>query len=256
MFKDENLSSCDDTFIRATETNYVATTFDAIKKPKGTGPSAGMTQFSVERSEYLKKAAEQSRIERIKEVRKQEQHISRQGLTKQYKEQLKQQESDKKLYENYVDYQSKLKQLEELKQRKLQEYQTQQQNLLLAEQRNIEMAQKEREAQEKKIKDEHLAIERGKQAIKKQVEEISKISNFENSRRNIDAKTKVREYESNVSHIIAQDFREKEKQRLEREAIEKQREEAKKVYAIDRYGNRVDTTIPIVQNGVIDYSNT
>lgn len=255
MFKDENLG-WDDTFLRASNNTLVNTHF-GIQEQKFNSPTGQpMPIFSVEREEYKKKAAEQSRIQRIQEVRKQEQLISRQGTNKKYKEELKKQQQEKELYNSYLDYQAKLKRFEQLKQQKLQELKDQQQNAIMTQQKNLEIAIKEKESAEKRVRDKKLANDRGREAMKKRVEEINQISNFENTRRNIEKKNQVREQEAQISHLLAQDFREKEKQRQQREEIERRLEEEKRTYTIDKYGNKVDTCMQTGFEGSIDYTNT
>lgn len=61
----------------------------------------------------------------------------------------------------------------------------------------------------------------------------------------MEKKQKVKQLETQISHALAEEFRQKEKERLELEALERKREEAKKVYAIDRYGNKVDNYINV-----------
>lgn len=99
----------------------------------------------------------------------------------------------------------------------------------------------QRKAEEDKAK----ANCRGKKAIQKEKETIEIISNFDRDRRNVEKKQKVKQLETQISHALAEEFRLKEKERLELEILERQREEAKKIYAIDRYGNKVDNFINV-----------
>lgn len=106
----------------------------------------------------------------------------------------------------------------------------------------------------KREEDAKAALQRGQQAIAKEKALISQATNMELTRRNIEQKQKVKQFETQVSHTLAAEFRQKEKERLAREAIEKQREDALRAYAIDKYGNKIDHCIKT--NNAIDYTNT
>lgn len=111
MFKDDNLD-CNETFMRATE-GYRQTSTQFIQ-----GSSVNLNSASnscagqkgvvlcsrVEEEEYLKKAAKDARIERIKQVREQEKFISRQGKGKQYREELKKETQEEQQYLQYLEY--------------------------------------------------------------------------------------------------------------------------------------------------------
>jgi len=91
MFRDENLD-CNDTFMRATNTVSIKPTGSMnMTNTSKVLKKSTMIYGNIEKEEYLKKAAEAARIDRIKQVREQEKLISRHGTGKQYRDQVKQQ---------------------------------------------------------------------------------------------------------------------------------------------------------------------
>ena len=62
--------------------------------------------------------------------------------------------------------------------------------------------------------DRKLAEIRGQQAIIRERELNYQITNSENIKRNVDQKQKIKETESKLSRSLANNFREKEKERL------------------------------------------
>jgi hypothetical protein len=109
MFKDDNLE-CSETFMRATD-NYRQTACQPLQAAAGnlnptsvSGQKGVVLCSRVEEEEYLKKAAKDARIERIKQVREQEKYISRHGKGKQYREELKKESQEEQQYLQYLEY--------------------------------------------------------------------------------------------------------------------------------------------------------
>ena len=95
---------------------------------------------------------------------------------------------------------------------------------------------------------------RGQQAITKQRELTHQIVNSDNIRLNVDHKHKIKQHEAELLRSLASDFRDKQKDILAQEAFDKAQLDSTKVYAIDKFGNKIDNWV--TTNGWIDYTNT
>jgi len=120
--------------------------------------------------------------------------------------------------------------------------------------RNVELELKQREIEKKIIEDKKLAEVRGKSALVKEKQFVNEISNNENTRRMVERKQKVKEFETQLSHSIAQDFRDKEAERQQQESMQQKLEQNTSIYAYNKNGAKIDSFSSI--NGPIDYTNT
>lgn len=123
---------------------------------------------------------------------------------------------------------------------KIKELELQQHNMQEAIRKNQELDRRRQEAEIKAIEDKARAENRGKNAIIKQKEIIEIVSNEDKIKRNVEQKQKVKELENQFSKAMAEEFRQKEKQRQAIEEIQKREEANRSVYSIDKFGNKID----------------
>jgi hypothetical protein len=137
---------------------------------------------------------------------------------------------------------------------KIKELEAKQKAEQLAKLKNEDLERKKREQVIRSVEDKKKAQQRGKQAISKEIQNLEKVKNYERDRRNVDKKEKIKQIETEIARVVAEDFREREKERIALEEIEKKREQASKVYSIDKNGNKIDNCIQT--NSAVDYTNT
>lgn len=159
-----------------------------------------------DKSQILNMTEKEQRINRLKEVRKQESLISRQKNGVEYRKQLERVKSEEETYKQYLAFEEKKQQLIDLQNQKMFEKEMYQKSIKDAEIYRVEQIRLQKEKIEKEANDKENAQMRGSQALGRVQKERTLAQIEEEDLTKIKKKQEIRSIESRIAHEQAEKF--------------------------------------------------